>query len=145
MQQQQQQQQQQGRRRRAVDIAKVEQCQIMAKEIVNLYASLISGHFTLNEDFTTLQKSTDAQENGNDVIDKNSAPDVKLFPFVPPNANCVTASFYLTRITIELGKCVNDINTINLAGETFSELKVLMENAKWRFVEILCERWTKGE
>lgn len=104
----------------------------MAKDIVNLYAKLLSNYFELN--------------TGRPAI-SSAATDLASIPlpkFLPKNANSVHVSDYLTRIIGELANCVNDINLINLAGEAFSGLTELMESTRWKFVEIICKCWARG-
>ncbi|RUP45221.1 exocyst complex component Sec5-domain-containing protein [Jimgerdemannia flammicorona] len=124
------------RRRQGVDLAKVEQCQIMAREVVSLYASLISRHFSLS---TPIVAARRASQIGS-ADDESPA---QLPPFLPPNANSVTTCYFLTRTITELANCVNDINAINLAGEAFVGLTKLMEDTRWRFIEVLCECWAR--
>jgi exocyst complex component 2 len=71
-------------------------------------------------------------------------PDKYLMPtFVPANANSIYTSEYLTLIISDLANCVNDINTINLAGEAFSGLTDLMEKARSKFIDVLCKCWER--
>ena len=41
-------------------------------------------------------------------------------------------------------ECVNDVITAELSGEASSGLKSLLESARWRFVDTLCNSWLKG-
>ncbi|KAI7877332.1 exocyst complex component Sec5-domain-containing protein [Mucor mucedo] len=119
------------RRRHGMDMAKVEQCQRMTGDIIGRYASLISDHFSLDEKNLQLKKIMDGS-------------DKYLMPaFVPINANSIYTSEYLTLIISDLANCVNDINTINLAGEAFSGLTTLMEKARSKFIDILCKCWER--
>lgn len=120
------------RRRQGVDLAKVEQCQSMSRNIVNLYASLIADHFSLNEKFLPVQQSKDGAET------------VQLPSFLPANASSIHVSEYLTRIIGDLAHCVNDISAIHLAGEAFAGLTDLMEKARWKFIEVICACWERG-
>lgn len=104
----------------------------MAKDIVNLYAKLLSNYFELHTGRPAISSAT---------TDLTSIP---LPKFLPKNANSVHVSDYLTRIIGELANCVNDINLINLAGEAFSGLTELMEQTRWKFVEIICKCWARG-
>lgn len=119
------------RRRHGMDMAKVEQCQRMTGDIIGRYASLISDHFSLDEKNLQLKKVMDGS-------------DKYLLPaFVPINANSIYTSEFLTLIISDLANCVNDINTINLAGEAFSGLTTLMEKARSKFIDILCKCWER--
>lgn len=119
------------RRRHGMDMAKVEQCQRMTGDIIGRYASLISEYFSLNEKNLQVKKTMDGS-------DKYLMP-----PFVPVNANSIYTSEYLTLIISDLANCVNDINTINLAGEAFAGLTDLMEKARSKFIDVLCKCWER--
>ncbi|KAJ2955817.1 hypothetical protein NQZ79_g8250 [Umbelopsis isabellina] len=119
------------RKRQGVDLGKVEQCQVMAKDIVNLYAKVLTNYFELNAAAPT-QSSATAE-----------GPQIPLPKFLPVNANSVYVSDYLTRIIGELANCVNDINLINLAGEAFSGLTELIEQTRWKFTEVICKCWAR--
>jgi exocyst complex component 2 len=104
----------------------------MAKDIVNLFAQLLSNYFELE---VVGGKTSTAAEPQPGTLPK----------FLPKNANSVHVSDYLTRIIGELANCVNDINLINLAGEAFSGLTELMEQTRWKFIEIICKCWARGK
>ncbi|GAB5588983.1 Exocyst complex component S5 [Umbelopsis nana] len=118
------------RKRQGVDLGKVEQCQVMAKDIVNLFAQLLSNYFELE---VVGGKTSTAAEPQPGTLPK----------FLPKNTNSVHVSDYLTRIIGELANCVNDINLINLAGEAFSGLTELMEQTRWKFIEVICKCWAR--
>lgn len=119
------------RRRHGMDMGKVEQCQRMTQDIIGRYASLISEYFSLNQRQLQTKKSMDGG-------------DKYLLPgFVPINANSIYTCEYLTLIIGDLANCVNNINTINLAGEAFSGLTDLMEKARSKFVDVLCKCWER--
>lgn len=123
-----------GRRRRqnvGVDLTKVEQCQKMTRNIVDLYAALIANHFSLTKRHLATQRNAD----GTDKIIMPS--------FLPKNACSIHVAEYLTRIIGDLAHCVNDISAIHLAGEAFSGLTELMEQARWKFVEVICRCWER--
>ena len=119
------------RRRQGVDLGKVEQCQSMTRNIVDMYAKLISDHFDLNVRDMPVQQNPDGTES------------VIMPTFIPINASSIHVSEYLTRIIGDLGHCVNDISAINLAGEAFSGLTDLIEKARWKFVDIICKCWER--
>ncbi|KAI9311707.1 exocyst complex component Sec5-domain-containing protein [Dichotomocladium elegans] len=119
------------RRRQGVDLEKVEKCQSMSRNIVDLYATLISDHFSLNDHSLPVRRNPDGSE-------------VALMPdFIPVNASSIHVSEYLTRIISDLAHCVNDISAIHLAGEAFSGLTDLIEKAKWKFIEVICKSWER--
>lgn len=119
------------KKRLGMDMAKVEQCQRMTKDIIGRYASLISEYFSLNEKHLQMKKSMDGS-------DKYLMP-----PFVPTNANSIYTCEYLTLIVGDLANCVNEINAINLAGEAFAGLTDLMEKARSKFIDVLCKCWER--
>jgi exocyst complex component 2 len=102
----------------------------MAKNIVNLYAKLLTNYYELNANAS----SSNAAAEGTQI---------PLPKFLPMNANSVYVSDYLTRIIGELANCVNDINLINLAGEAFSGLTELMEQTRWKFTDVICRCWAR--
>ncbi|KAI8641657.1 exocyst complex component Sec5-domain-containing protein [Parasitella parasitica] len=118
------------RRRHGMDMGKVEQCQRMTQDIIGRYASLISEYFSLHERHLQTKQTMDG--------DKYVMP-----AFVPINANSIYTCEYLTLIIGDLANCVNNINTINLAGEAFSGLTDLMERARSKFVDVLCKCWER--
>ena len=119
------------KRRQGMDMAKVEQCQRMTSDIIGRYASLISEYFSLHEKSLQTKKTMEG-------ADKYILPD-----FAPLNANSIYTSEYLTLIISDLANCVNDINTINLAGEAFSGLTDLMEKARSKYIDVLCKCWER--
>ncbi|KAI8147481.1 exocyst complex component Sec5-domain-containing protein [Fennellomyces sp. T-0311] len=119
------------RRRQGVDLGKVEQCQSMTRNIVNMYAQLISDHFDLNMRDMPVEQNNDGTES------------VVMPAFLPVNASSIHVSEYLTRIINDLGHCVNDISAIHLAGEAFSGLTELIEKARWKFIDVICKCWER--
>jgi exocyst complex component 2 len=119
------------RRRQGMDMAKVEQCQRMTRDIIGRYASLISDYFSLREKHLQTRKAMDGS-------DKYFMP-----AFVPINTNSIYTCEYLTLIISDLANCVNNINSINLAGEAFSGLTDLMEKARSKFIDVLCKCWER--
>ncbi|KAI8970337.1 exocyst complex component Sec5-domain-containing protein [Mycotypha africana] len=119
------------RKRQGMDMAKVEQCQRMTRDIVNRYAALISDYFSLNEKQLQKKKNMDGS-------DKYIMP-----PFLPVNANSIHTAEFLTNIVNELASCVNDINTINLAVDAFSGLTTLLTKAQSKFIDVVCKCWER--
>ncbi|RIA91034.1 exocyst complex component Sec5-domain-containing protein [Glomus cerebriforme] len=115
------------RRRQGMDLRKVDQCEKMASGVIELYASFLSELFSLSS-------------VPNEIP---STPTVKYEKpsFVPPNSDSVTTCYFLTRILNEMNECVNDINSINMATDASGTLTQLMDEARWRFLEIICETW----
>ncbi|KAI9483131.1 MAG: exocyst complex component Sec5-domain-containing protein [Benjaminiella poitrasii] len=119
------------RRRQGMDMAKVEQCQRMTSDIIARYANLISDYFSLNEKHHQIKKNMDGSEEHN------------MPAFVPINADSIYSCEYLTLIIGELASCVNDITSINLAGEAFSGLTELIEKTRSKFIDVLCGCWER--
>ncbi|KAL0086050.1 exocyst complex component Sec5-domain-containing protein [Phycomyces blakesleeanus] len=119
------------RRRQGVDLGKVDQCRKMARNIVDLYSSLLSTHFGLDERVLPVRRMADDSEQ------------TVLPSFLPPNANSIHVAEYFTRIVADLANCVNDMHGIHLAGDAFSGLTELMEKARWKFVDVLCKCWER--
>ncbi|CAG8528764.1 23855_t:CDS:10 [Cetraspora pellucida] len=111
------------RRRQAMDLRKVEQCQNMAKGVIDLYASLLSEFFSL----PPLSASQDSAH--------------QTSSFIPLQSDSVTTCYFLTKILNGMSECVNDINSINMASDVSYALQRLMEQTRWKFVEIICEAW----
>ncbi|KAG9296285.1 hypothetical protein G9A89_014877 [Geosiphon pyriformis] len=112
------------RRRQAMDLRKVEQCQNMAKGVIDLYASLLSDFFRLAPPEASL----------NNVV---GAPP-QTPSFLPTHSDSVTTCYFLTRIVMEMSDCVNDIKSINMAPEASGALSTLIDETRWGFVEIIC-------
>ncbi|KAF0492794.1 exocyst complex component Sec5-domain-containing protein [Gigaspora margarita] len=111
------------RRRQAMDLRKVEQCQNMAKGVIDLYASLLSEFFILPP------------------ISSNQVRDQETLSFIPSQSDSVTTCYFLTKILNGISECVNDINSINMASDVSNALQILMEQTRWKFVEIICDAW----
>ncbi|OAD75620.1 hypothetical protein PHYBLDRAFT_132744 [Phycomyces blakesleeanus NRRL 1555(-)] len=109
----------------------VDQCRKMARNIVDLYSSLLSTHFGLDERVLPVRRMADDSEQ------------TVLPSFLPPNANSIHVAEYFTRIVADLANCVNDMHGIHLAGDAFSGLTELMEKARWKFVDVLCKCWER--
>ena len=121
------------RRRQAMDLDKVKEAQKMAKGVIDLYALLLSDFFKLSSPFE--DESVQSPSLGSSTSLKNT--------FVP-HSDSVAACYFLTKIVMEMCECVNDINAINVAAEATVALSKLMEQTRWRFVEVLCNTWING-
>jgi len=127
------------RRRQAMDLDKVKEAQKMAKGVIDLYALLLSDFFNLSSPF-------EEQNASSESLQSPSLRSSKVYKntFVPPHSDSVAACFFLTKIVMEMCECVNDINAINVAAEASVALSTLMEQTRWRFVEVLCDTWITG-
>ncbi|PKK78359.1 hypothetical protein RhiirC2_730073 [Rhizophagus irregularis] len=115
------------RRRQGMDLRKVDQCEKMASGVIELYASFLSELFALSP-------------VPNEIPD---TPTIKYEnpSFVPLHSDSVTTCYFLTRILNEMNECVNDINSINMASDASGTLSQLMDQARWRFLEVICQAW----
>jgi len=64
--------------------------------------------------------------------------------FVPAGSNSLTTSHYLFKIISEINDCVNDVTSVELSAEASNALQELLQGARWRFEEVLCDAWQKG-
>lgn len=103
----------------------------MALDIINLYISILSSYFALSDTAAT------------QATDKTSSDKDKLAPFVPTQTNSLTAGLYSNTILVEIMECVGEINAVDIEGSENS-LKGLMESARWKFEEVICECWARG-
>lgn len=119
------------RRRQGMDLRKVDQCEKMASGVIELYASFLSELFALSP-------------VPNEIPD---TPTIKYEnpSFVPLHSDSVTTCYFLTRILNEMNECVNDINSINMASDASGTLSQLMDQARWRFLEVICQAWNAGK
>ncbi|CAJ0757854.1 24646_t:CDS:2, partial [Entrophospora sp. SA101] len=104
------------RRRQGMDLRKVEQCQNMAKGVIDLYALLL---FRFSEDIATTAIPTTSPL------------------FVPSYSDSITTCYFLTRILHVISDCVNDINSINMASDVSGALITLMKQIRGKFTEII--------
>ncbi|KZO98600.1 hypothetical protein CALVIDRAFT_562045 [Calocera viscosa TUFC12733] len=102
------------------------QIRTMSLELTRIYVSLISEHFTLSDALASPQPST-------------------TFIFLPPVTNSLTSAHYLEKLLGELNDCVGDVMGLEMGGgiEAGEGLKGLVETARWRYVDVLCEGWHK--
>lgn len=100
----------------------------MALDIIQLYISLISQRFNLSDV---------------SVASTSSAP-AALASFVPASCNSISAGFYSNRILTEILECVADLPGADISSEATLGLKNLLESARWRFEDALCEIWARG-
>ncbi|KAF8318792.1 hypothetical protein DL93DRAFT_2054306 [Clavulina sp. PMI_390] len=103
------------------------QCRTMALDIVRLYIALISEFFSLSDKA---------------VVSPSSSKNTHDLPaFVPVPCNSITSAWHMSRILAEIGECVSDVTTVELAGDAASGLKSLLESARWRFEVATCDLW----
>ncbi|KAJ7770499.1 exocyst complex component sec5 [Mycena metata] len=102
------------------------QCRTMALDIIKLYISLISQFFKLSDMAVMTSGGS------------NSTP-----PSLPTNSNSLCTSYYLTKVLGEVQETVNELNAMDISNEAASELKSLLETAKWRFEDLLITSWLR--
>lgn len=113
------------------------QVRVMTREIINLYISLLSEFFKLSSDTTS--PSVPQGQQGD-----NAGP--PLPSFVPSQTGALAAGQYLLKILAELSDCTNEIGGLsNLGTEAQNTLKEFMNAMKWKFTDVLCNLWTRGE
>lgn len=66
-------------------------------------------------------------------------------PFVPPVSNATTNAHYVLKVLNEVQDCANELGALELTGEATASLKELIASAKWRFEEVICSGWVRGE
>lgn len=106
----------------------------MSRNIVDGYASLLSGYFSLD------QSEANEHTDNDDQKDKFDLP-----AFLPTNTNSIHVSESLTRMMSTLSNCINDLNGIHLPGEAFSGLTELMDKARSKFINVICLCWERGK
>lgn len=106
------------------------QCRQMALDIIHLYISLLSRRFTLSD--ASVASSSSASSSGT------------LAAFVPPHSNSLCTGLYANRILSEILDCIADIGGAEISSEATVGLKNLVESARWRFEDVLCETWARG-
>lgn len=108
----------------------------MTDDIVSLYVSLLSQFFSLS---SSTHSPAPAPGAG---TDPNAA--VTLPTFVPACSNAPTICHWLLKILGELTECVNEVASLELAGDTSASLKELVASMRWRFEETTCAAWVRG-
>ena len=101
----------------------------MASEIIKLYTSSLSSFFTLSD-----AALADAR--------KDKEPTIP--PFVPAGATVFCSAHYAETLLDELAECVAELNVVDIGGEAANGLKGLVENMRWRMLEVVTASWAKG-
>ncbi|KAG9311750.1 exocyst complex component Sec5-domain-containing protein [Chiua virens] len=103
-----------------------QQCSQMALDIVKLYVSLLSEFFNLS-DAVVMQRSN------------NDSPPKLL----PKHSNSLTTAYFLIKILVEIQDCATEIMGMDTVPESSSNLRNLMESARWKFGDILVRAWLR--
>jgi exocyst complex component 2 len=98
----------------------------MALDIVKLYATQMCEFFEITEINAPPSKG----------------PSTPFF--LPAGSNSLTTSHFLTKLISEINDCVNDVVAVELSSEANTLLQNLLQNARWRFEEVLYDVWKKG-
>ncbi|THH19659.1 hypothetical protein EW146_g1566 [Bondarzewia mesenterica] len=104
------------------------QVRTMALDVVKLYISLLSEFFVFSDMAVMTPSSSDSGD----------APTL-----IPVHSNVMTTGHYLMKILGEVQECVNEINGMEVSTDTAASLKGLLESARWRFEDILVQRWLR--
>ncbi|ORX89253.1 hypothetical protein K493DRAFT_267300 [Basidiobolus meristosporus CBS 931.73] len=120
------------RRRNGVNIQKVEQCHEMAKQILTLYACLVSKVFAIEGEFF-VDQSPDSPFR---VVPSEASVAVKL-----PTTHTYLTGYFLTQIITHLTTFSNELNSMAMAGHVATELTDLLKAVKWNFVTSFCQCW----
>ncbi len=110
------------------------QCRTMALDIVNEYISLVSRFFVLSK------VAIMAPEAKNGIPVDASIPPLRL----PENSHSLCTAYHIQHIFGEVQDCVNEIMALDISEEVRSGLTSLMDNLKWRFVDVLTDAWVRG-
>ncbi|KAI9568121.1 exocyst complex component Sec5-domain-containing protein [Boletus coccyginus] len=103
-----------------------QQCSQMALDIVKLYVSLLSEFFSLS-DAVVMQR-----------ISSDSLP--KL---LPRHSNSLTTAHFLIKILAEIQDCASEVTGMDIVHEAGSNLRNLVESARWKFGDILVRVWLR--
>jgi exocyst complex component 2 len=104
------------------------QCRTMVLDMVRSYIALLSEFFSLSD-----MAAASASKSG------------VLPTFLPFGSDTLTTSHYLIRILGEITECVNELQGMDVSGDTNSSLRDLLETATWKFEETLCATWSRGK
>jgi exocyst complex component 2 len=99
----------------------------MVVDIIKLYVLLLSEFFV----FSDMAVMTPTPTEGGP-------------PLLPDDSNSLTTAHYLMKILTEIQDNVNEINSMEIAGEITSSLRGLLDSAKWGFEDVLVHAWVRG-
>lgn len=111
-------------------------CRSMALEIIKLYISSLSSFFTLS-DAAMAETKTQTSRKDNEGL--------AIPPFVPVGTSVLCAAHFSTQLLEELADCVGELHVGDIGGEATNGLKAVLENMRWRMVEVVTATWAKGE
>lgn len=99
----------------------------MALDIVKLYVSLLSEFFSLSD-------AVVMQRNSSDSLPK----------LLPRHSNSLTTAHFLIKILAEIQDCASEVTGMDIVHEAGSNLRNLVESARWKFGDILVRVWLRG-
>ena len=99
----------------------------MALDIIKQYITLLSEFFTFSEAMTSPS------------LGSSPTP-----PMLPKHSNTLTTMHHLTKILGEIQETVNEVNGMEISSEASSNLKGLLDSARWKFEDILVHAWIRG-
>lgn len=102
----------------------------MAQKIVRIYVAQLSAFFKLSA--PTAAPATASSSSG-------SPP-----AFVPKASNSLTAGVWSNRILAEIVEAGTGLNLNEIGTEVAKEWHGLLDSARWKFVEVICETWRLG-
>ena len=102
----------------------------MILKVVQQYIALLSEFFTLS----------DMAASSSNQISSDGLP-----AFLPAGSDALTTSHYLTKLLAEMTDCVNEVVAMEVSPEATTGLHTLLETARWKFEEALCEVWLRGK
>jgi len=105
----------------------------MALDIVRLYVTHLSEFFSLSDMAVAASPSS------------ISVSGATIPSFVPMSCNSLTAAHYLTATLAEMQECVNETIAMDVSGDANSNVKNLLESARWKFEEALSAVWVRGK
>ena len=101
----------------------------MILRVVQQYIALLSEFFTLSD-----MAASSSNQNRSDGLPT----------FLPAGSDSLTTSHYLVKLLAEMTDCVNEIAAMEVSPEATTGLHTLLETARWKFEEALCEVWLRG-
>lgn len=102
----------------------------MVLRVVQQYIALLSEFFTLSD----MAASSPSQ------ITSEGLP-----AFLPAGSDSLTTTHYLIKLLAEMTDCVNEVVAMEVSPDATTGLHTLLETARWKFEETLCEVWLRGE
>jgi hypothetical protein len=101
----------------------------MAQEVVRLYVAQLSAFFELS-----------APAVATAAASSSGAPPA----FVPKASNSLTAGVWSNRILGEIVEAEIELNLGEIGAEVAKDWHGLLDSARWKFVEVICETWRLG-